>query len=205
MIVPDKKSPAAVAQFSHDFVKLVHNKTKIYGLGTRVMVYTGAWFWDPDAGGSSKCNDHPLWISGYGTSQPTVAKGWKKWTFWQYTDKASVPGISGGCDYSRFSGTKAELHTLVGLDNTPTPAPAPKPPTPAPDPKPPTPKPAPKPSSGARCKHGSPKNSCGSCHTSAGVPYESACGGTSHTAYCQKDPVECPHRSMQRNGSFALS
>jgi hypothetical protein len=84
-------------------------------------------------------------------------------------------------DYSRFFGSMAELEALVGL--------TPATPTPAPPPPAPTPKPAP--SAGARCEKGSPKNGCGSCHTASGVPYESACGGTSATAYCQKSPAGC--------------
>lgn len=133
----DSQSPTQVASFSAEFVHLLRNKTH----GKPVFVYTGAWFWDPQAGGSSSCQNFPLWVSGY-SSSPPMPKGWSKWTFWQYSDKASVPGISGGCDYSRFYGTSAELHALVGL------APA----APTPKPAPPGPKPTPKPShTGARC------------------------------------------------------
>ena len=92
-----------------------------------------------------------------------------------------MPGFSSGVDYSRFYGSMAQLEQLVGLaPTTPTPAPPPPAPTPAP-------------SAGARCEKGSPKNGCGSCHTAGGVPYESACGGTSATAYCQKSPAGCPN------------
>jgi lysozyme len=80
-------SPSHVASFSSEFAHLAHNKT-----GRPVFVYTGAWFWDPQAGGSSSCSNFPLWVSGY-SSSPPMPKGWSKWTFWQFTDKASVPGI----------------------------------------------------------------------------------------------------------------
>eukprot|EP01051_Picozoa_sp_SAG22_P014147 SAG22_NODE_1676_length_3830_cov_3.388100_3_plen_89_part_00 len=40
------------------------------------MVYTGRWFWDPDAGGSSALSSHPLWISGYVPGAPPMPKGW---------------------------------------------------------------------------------------------------------------------------------
>jgi lysozyme len=173
-------SPSHVASFSSEFAHLAHNKT-----GRPVFVYTGAWFWDPQAGGSSSCSSFPLWVSGY-SSSPPMPKGWSKWTFWQFTDKASVPGISGGCDYSKFSGTTSELEKLVGL--APGPAPGPSPPAPGP-------KPTPAPSTGARCEHTAPKNPCGSCHTASGVPYESACGGTSKTSYCQSKPAGCPDPS----------
>ena len=35
--------------------------------------------------------------------------GWTDWTFWQYTDKASIPGISGGVDYSYFHGSSTQF------------------------------------------------------------------------------------------------
>jgi lysozyme len=73
----DKQSPTRVADFSAEFCKIVHNATK-----RPVFVYTGEWFWDPQAGGSSKCADFPLWVAGY-SSSPPMPKGWKKWTFWQ--------------------------------------------------------------------------------------------------------------------------
>jgi GH25 family lysozyme M1 (1,4-beta-N-acetylmuramidase) len=73
----DKQSAAKVAKFSSKFVHLVRNATK-----RPVFVYTGEWFWDPQAGGSDACADFPLWVSGY-SSSPPMPKGWKKWTFWQ--------------------------------------------------------------------------------------------------------------------------
>jgi GH25 family lysozyme M1 (1,4-beta-N-acetylmuramidase) len=66
-----------IAQWSLDFVSAVRSKTK-----RPVFVYTGEWFWDPHAGGSAKCEDYPLWVSGY-SSSPPMPKGWSKWTFWQ--------------------------------------------------------------------------------------------------------------------------
>ena len=171
----NSQPPATVAAFSSEFVHLLKNRTQ-----RPVFVYTGAWFWNPQAGGSSSCASFPLWVSGYVASNPPIPRGWNSWTFWQFTDKAAVPGIAGGVDYSRFVGTQAALNSLVGLPNTPTP---PTPPAPAPPP--------PAPVTGARCAHDSPKNGCGSCHTAAGVPYEGACGGTSSTAYCQNNPAGC--------------
>jgi lysozyme len=37
--------------------------------------------------------DYPLWIAHYGTKTPAVPYPWKTWSFWQYTDKGSAPGI----------------------------------------------------------------------------------------------------------------
>jgi lysozyme len=35
--------------------------------------------------------------------------GWSDWTFWQYTDKAQISGISGGVDCSYFHGFNQDL------------------------------------------------------------------------------------------------
>ena len=59
--VNDNKSPVVVAKFSQDFLAAVTNKTGLPK--SRVLVYTGAWFWNSDsgAGGSTACGQHPLW------------------------------------------------------------------------------------------------------------------------------------------------
>ena len=105
------KSPSAVAEWCHTFLKAVMAKSGLPA--SRVLVYTGAWFWNPKAGGASM-GSHPLWVSGYTTSPP-IPNGWSDWTYWQYTDKASkcVPGKAVDC--SVYHGTLEELHTAAGL------------------------------------------------------------------------------------------
>jgi len=95
--VSDSVHPAQVAQWSKDFVDEVMHTLGLPA--SRVLVYTGAWFWNPQAGGSSLLSEHPLWVSGY-TSTPPMPKGWSTWAFWQYTDKRVIPGIAGNCDCS---------------------------------------------------------------------------------------------------------
>jgi len=80
---------------------------------SRVIVYTGMWWWEPRAGSSTLCADHPLWLSGYSIQPPAIV-GWKSWTFWQYTDAKQVQG-AGKVDASVFNGTVAALHKLSGL------------------------------------------------------------------------------------------
>lgn len=53
-----------------------------------------------------------LWIAGYGPEPKPRA--WPRWTFWQYTDKAGVPGISNPSDDSKFYGDEAALAALAG-------------------------------------------------------------------------------------------
>jgi lysozyme len=72
-------SPSDVAAWCTAFLDEV---TSLTGLpASRVLVYTGAWFWDPQVGGASM-GEHPLWVSGY-TSSPPMPQGWDAWTFWQ--------------------------------------------------------------------------------------------------------------------------
>ena len=100
----------AVASWSADFVKAVMSKAGLPA--RRVWVYTGAWFWDPKAGGSDALADHPLWVSSY-TSSPRLPSGWSNYAMWQYTDKASWSGVANPCDSSKFHGSQAELEALV--------------------------------------------------------------------------------------------
>ena len=82
---------------------------------SRVIIYTGMWWWEPRAGSSTLCANHPLWLSAY-TATPPAIKGWKTWTFWQYTDHRNVPG-AGNVDASVYNGTITALRKLSGLPN----------------------------------------------------------------------------------------
>lgn len=154
----DSQSASSVASWCKTFVSHVMSLTGLPK--TRVFIYTGAWFWNPQAGGSSSVGDHPLWVSGY-TSSPPMPSGWADWTMWQYTSKESAFGISGGVDASYYQGTQSELEALVGLGPSPTPTPTPTPP-------PPSPSPSPTHCSAGYCKHNSPANACGCCNSAEG-------------------------------------
>lgn len=105
-------SASQVAEWSKEFVDAVVALTHLPR--ARVLLYTGAWFWDPYAGGSSMLSEHPLWISGYVPRAPPMPRGWDQWTFWQYTDTAKMSGIASAVDLSVFKGTQAELEEQMG-------------------------------------------------------------------------------------------
>jgi lysozyme len=52
-----------------------------------------------------------LWVTSWGTTSPTKIDGWTSWTFWQYTNRATIPGVLGAanCDADRFNGSVADL------------------------------------------------------------------------------------------------
>jgi GH25 family lysozyme M1 (1,4-beta-N-acetylmuramidase) len=57
-----------------------------------------------------------LWIAGYQSTEPAIPPGWKRWTAWQYTDRAKVPGVAGTVDQSHLRGS-----VLPGWRLLPTP------------------------------------------------------------------------------------
>jgi GH25 family lysozyme M1 (1,4-beta-N-acetylmuramidase) len=79
--------------------------------GVRPMVYTSPAFWKKYMGDTTAIADAGykiLWVAHWGVSAPTVpASNWggRGWTFWQYSNCGSVPGISGCVDLDRYNGT----------------------------------------------------------------------------------------------------
>jgi lysozyme len=73
------------------------------------IIYTGYYFWVDDVGNPDNNLDCPLWIADYGVSSPMVPAAWSTWTFWQYSDSGSVPGVSGDVDLDYFNGSLTVL------------------------------------------------------------------------------------------------
>ena len=71
----------------------------------RPIIYTYPGFWDKLA--TTRFADYPLWIAHYtAAEQPWIPGGWKSWTFWQYSDSGSVPGVAGNCDVNIFESVR---------------------------------------------------------------------------------------------------
>jgi lysozyme len=55
-----------------------------------------------------------LWIAGYTASAQPNTGGWDSWSFWQYADNGSVPGIEGhSVDLDWFNGNEESLSQYV--------------------------------------------------------------------------------------------
>ncbi len=69
---------------------------------------------------TSRLTQYPLWIAAYGANNGAVPASlprtdrWSRWTWWQYTSNALVPGVTGRVDDSLFIGTAAELAAFGG-------------------------------------------------------------------------------------------
>ena len=102
----DKLGPAAVWAWVQAFCADVKALT-----GKDVLMYTGYYFWRDSVGNPSDSLGTPLWVAAY-IPKPLIPSAWRNYTFWQYTDKASVPGIAGGVDGDYFNGDKAALEAM---------------------------------------------------------------------------------------------
>lgn len=90
------------------------------------IIYSGQYFlqdYFSEAGGGPPAwaKDYPLWLAQYPNTyvegaQPTLPRGWFKWTFWQYSDKGRVNGINAKVDLNVFNGDLEDLYTLGGAE-----------------------------------------------------------------------------------------
>ena len=69
---------------------------------------------------TSRLTQYPLWVAAWGKNDGTIPASlpktdrWSRWTWWQYTSNATVPGVSGRVDDSVFAGSPAELAAYGG-------------------------------------------------------------------------------------------
>jgi len=93
-------------------------------LGKKAILYSGYFFLQDylsEAGGGPPMwtKDYPLWIAQYPNQyvtgmEPSLPRGWFKWTFWQYSEKGVVNGINADVDLNLYNGTLEELYKFAG-------------------------------------------------------------------------------------------
>jgi lysozyme len=98
-------TPNQLQDWTFDWLEEVEDR-----LGVKPMIYTGPWFWESKMGDTTAFADAGyklLWIANWFVSDPEVPGadwGGYGWTFWQYDDCGTVPGISGCVDLDYFNG-----------------------------------------------------------------------------------------------------
>ena len=103
----DGLSPSEVWTWVQAFMAEIKSLT-----GRPGIIYTGYYFWVDDVGNPSNNLNCPLWIADYGVSSPLVPDAWSTWSFWQYSDSGSVPGVGGNVDLDYFNGSLTVLKEL---------------------------------------------------------------------------------------------
>lgn len=102
------KSPAAMVQWIHEFANRYKERT-----GRDVVIYTNRSWWNTCTGGSGDfAATNPLWYA-EPDPNPQLPNGWSRYTFWQYSQSGSVPGISGEVDLNVFNGSEEQLRRFA--------------------------------------------------------------------------------------------
>ncbi len=88
-------------------------------VGRKPILYTGPAFWRLAMKDTPIFANFPLWIAHYtARPEPSLPTAWGRYTFWQFSEKGSIPGINGPVDVNRFNGNLTELDALCGRINT---------------------------------------------------------------------------------------
>ncbi len=104
--------------------------------GKKPIIYVDIPF-HRDVLNNGELSDYPIWVRSV-RAPPQVRYPGRRWAFWQYSDRSSVPGIRGKVDKNVFAGSQSEWRQLVasnfgaGGSRAPAQPAAPAPVTPAP-------------------------------------------------------------------------
>ncbi len=119
-------APSQLVTWVHSWLDTITALT-----GRTPIIYTYPYFWRSAMGNNTGFTQYPLWIADYnGGSAPNtpLVGGWTSWTFWQYTDRSAIAGVSTGVDDSRFCCTSGTLSALANGAPSPGVPPVPNPP-----------------------------------------------------------------------------
>jgi lysozyme len=85
------------------------------------LIYTSKRVWDQIGNPSwALSSDVNLWAPRYGTNEPEVPAPWPAWTFWQFSEAESFPGLPGLFDANYFNGDEAALDAYAQLGTPPS-------------------------------------------------------------------------------------
>lgn len=122
----DQSAPKFDADVRYKFRAFLDEVERVFKV--KPIVYTAKWYTSSWVGDCSWLSGYILWVAqytynmnGYPSLLPT---GMPAWRFWQYTDKAEIPGVAENDeDLDCFNGTEDELRALlVGAPVVPVPS-----------------------------------------------------------------------------------
>lgn len=76
--------------------------------GVKPIIYTGERYYDDFL--KEEFSDYLFWIANYNFYREVIAKDW---LFWQFTEKASIPGIKGNVDVNIYNGDLQQLRYIT--------------------------------------------------------------------------------------------
>jgi GH25 family lysozyme M1 (1,4-beta-N-acetylmuramidase) len=100
-------TPRQLSAWAHAFLSGVERRT-----GRVPILYSGPSFWHYRMADDRSFGAYPLWLARYSSKAPGPLPGWDRWTIWQHTSSARVPGIPTAVDHDVFccgAGTLAAL------------------------------------------------------------------------------------------------
>ncbi len=105
--VGDDVPPAEVAAKIKVWTRMVREE-----IGRDPIIYCGPGPWSAYVK-STAFDSCPLWVAAYGFQAPPLPIGWRKWHFWQHSDKGRVPGVRGNVDLNLWNGSWSELQEFA--------------------------------------------------------------------------------------------
>lgn len=76
--------------------------------GIKPIIYTGERYYDDFL--KEEFSDYLFWIANYNFYREEIAEDW---LFWQFTEKASIPGIKGNVDVNIYNGDLQQLRFIT--------------------------------------------------------------------------------------------
>lgn len=76
--------------------------------GVKPIIYTGERYYDDFL--KEEFSDYLFWIANYNLYREEIAEDW---LFWQFTEKASIPGIKGNVDVNIYNGDLQQLRFIT--------------------------------------------------------------------------------------------
>ena len=77
--------------------------------GVKPIIYSGESYYEDFL--KEEFGDYLFWIANYNFYREEIAEDW---LFWQFTEKASVPGIKGNVDVNIYNGDLQQLQFITG-------------------------------------------------------------------------------------------
>ncbi|MET0752195.1 MAG: GH25 family lysozyme [Pyrinomonadaceae bacterium] len=85
-------------------------------LNREIMIYTFRPFWENTLGNSTRFSNRALWTAHFTSApQPRFPSAFPRFSFWQFTDTGTCPGVTGNVDLDRFNGSMNGLRAFAGL------------------------------------------------------------------------------------------